>query len=75
MKVNDSLKNKSKRWKGLLKHNADEVDCLHCKYTRAEQSVPTKDFKAWDKKSGTVKTVTEITIKYGRHDDVIGWTF
>ncbi len=59
------------------------VNCDHCKYKRAWDSVPQKDFKVNDDiidKNGKVtkkqtKTVKEITLVRGSIEDVVGWTW
>jgi hypothetical protein len=83
MKVNGLIENP--KWKRVLvctcKGKIDE--CLHCKYTNCESSIPTKDFKieepVLDKDGKIIKTITrtikKINIVNGSHDDVIGWNF
>ena len=83
MKVNNLISNP--KWKKVLVCTCKEkIDlCLHCKYSKALESIPTKDFKieepSFDKNGKIIKTVTrtvkEITIVNGSHDDVIGWNF
>ena len=70
----DRLKNKEKKWKKLIVHNSDAVDCLHCKYTEREKSIPNKEFKIKNRK-GVDVPINKITLVYGRHDDVVGWSF
>jgi len=56
---------------------------LHCKYSKALESVPKENFKVNDDvldKNGKVtkkqtRIVKEITILKGSHDDVIAWTY
>jgi len=83
MKVNNLINNP--KWKKVLvctcKGKINE--CLHCKYSKAEKSVPKENFKVNDDlfdKNGKVskkqtRTVKEISLIIGSHDDVIGWNF
>ena len=83
MKVNNLEKNP--KWKKVLVCTCEgKIDeCNHCKYTKAEKSIPSKDFKiqesVLDKNGKTIKTTTrtvkEITLKIGSHGDVMGWAF
>jgi hypothetical protein len=55
-------------------------ECIHCKYTLAFESIPSKNFKVnrpTKEKPEIEKmvTITEITLQIGRHGDVIGWSF
>lgn len=74
LEVVDKLKGQEKKWKKFIKHIDSDIDCLHCKYTEREKSIPNKEFKIKNIKGADV-TVKKITIMYGRHDDVVGWTF
>jgi hypothetical protein len=67
MKVLNRINNP--RWKKFIKHDEQNIDCLHCRYEKALESVPTKDFEV----EGHI--ISSITITYGRHDDVIGWSY
>jgi hypothetical protein len=91
MKVNGLIKNP--KWKKILVCTCKgKIDlCDHCKYSKAEQSIPSKDFsiivneikesvgKTIGSKPTTTTTKTkiikEITLKIGSRDDVIGWEF
>jgi len=85
MKINNLVKNP--RWKisnpkCTCKGKLD--DCIHCKYSKAEQSIPTENFKmiesVYDKDGKRTakkltKTISEINIITGSHQDVQGWTW
>jgi len=83
MKVNGLIDNP--KWKSVLVCTCEgKIDlCLHCKYSKALESVPSENFKVNDDirdKNGKVtkkqtKIIKEITIVKGSHDDVIGWNF
>jgi hypothetical protein len=88
LKVNNLPSNP--HWKKVLSctcHGKELELCQHCKYSACEKSIPSNDFKvkeikkSIDKKTGkiamveTSRTVKEITIVKGKHDDVIGWFF
>jgi len=76
---------KDPKWKKILVCTCEgKIDlCNHCKYTKAEKSIPSKDFKIqqsiFDKNGKIIKTVSktikEVTIVRGSHDDIIGWNF
>jgi|TARA_R110000787_G_scaffold209412_1_gene319437 hypothetical protein len=62
----------------------EKIDCIHCKYQKAEDSIPKSDFKinyrVKDKKgndTGVIKsrTVSKVTIVRGSHEDVIGFNY
>jgi len=77
MIVQDKVNSKNLRWKIL---ECDKgLDCLHCKYERAEKSIPKENFivKRFDKsgKSLPDRLVKEIRVIRGRHDDAVGWFF
>jgi len=84
MKVNNLIKGIPK-WKKVLVCTCEgKIDlCNHCKYTKAEQSIPSKDFKVSNDvmdKNGKVtkkqtRIVKQITILYGSRQDVQGWIF
>jgi len=82
MKVNGLVDNP--KWKLLVCTCQGKLDlCLHCKYTKALESVPKENFKVNDDvldKNGKVtkkqtRIVKEITIVKGSHDDVIGFLY
>ena len=58
--------------KGIVMEEHPVKTCLHCQYTIAENSIPKSEFTVKDSK-GKSKTITEITLKHGSHDDCIGW--
>tara|TARA_Y100001938_G_C8014182_1_gene391668 strand:- start:240 stop:491 length:252 start_codon:yes stop_codon:yes gene_type:complete len=67
------------KWKNHVKHEVNNLDCLHCIYTERENSIPSQPFQAPEfndegEQIGT-KTVNTITIDYGSHDDVRGWSW
>jgi len=72
------IKNKKEkcRWKDCLTCTCKGKleKCLHCKYTEAENSVPKENFIFTDK-DGNERLVKEVTIHYGKDDDVIGWVY
>ena len=43
MKLNKEIKNP--KWKLYFKHEPNNIDCKHCKYQKAEDSIPTEDFE------------------------------
>ena len=65
------------KWKQFIKHEPNNIDCLHCKYQKAEDSIPSEDFQVNDYDENGLpdgtKTISEITIDYGEHEDVRGW--
>jgi hypothetical protein len=73
----------SPKWKKSIPHDNKSIECIHCKYQKAEDSIPRKEFKInipiinkLGKEIGvSVKTVKEVTIVRGSHDDIIGWKF
>ena len=71
----DTMKGKGKAYQEIShKHNGspsrlEMVQCERCRYDRAENSIPKKEFKHLG------KTVTKITIHRGRLDDCIWWSF
>lgn len=65
-------------------HKYPLIDCVHCHYQEAEDSLPKKDFKIIEKvydkdgkDTGKTKTkiIKEITIVRGKHDDIQGWIY
>jgi len=85
MKVNDPFKGKIlaytriKHAHKLIAEPDFDPDCLRCKFDKSESSKPDKDFTVKDfKADGTPrpdKIVKEITLKRGRYDDLIGWSW
>ena len=77
--ANLKIKDKSKKpdnmakWK-KFKHEPENIDCLHCKFQQAEDSIPIEEFTKLDEEGKQV-TVKEITIIRGSKDDVLGWVF
>lgn len=69
-KVEDNKTNL--QWKNFKHIDAD--DCPHCKFTIAENSIPTNEFEFKDKLGNPV-IVTEIKIIRGKYGDCIGWVF
>jgi hypothetical protein len=70
--------------KGDITHSYPLTKCDSCKFRKAWQSVPQKDFTVNDdiidiKTDKIIKkqtrTVQEITLVRGSFEDVIGWTF
>lgn len=54
--------------------DATDPDCLKCKFTIQEDSIPKKQFNITDRK-GTIIKITRITLHRGRFNDCIGWSF
>lgn len=75
LKINDKGKkpDSEAKWK-KLKHDGTNLDCLHCKYTTAEESIPTEEFES-HYPDGSTKTIKEIKVVRGKHDDAIGWIY
>jgi len=78
MKVIGLIKNP--KWKKFLKHDELDINCNHCKFQEAEDSIPKENFvykKIKDSKSKSVISVTvkEISIVTGSQDEVIGWNY
>lgn len=74
----DDKKKESPIWK-RLKHDPKDIHCLHCKYKKAEDSIPKKSFKV-KRRDGNGnplpdKTINKIKVIRGNDDDVIGWVF
>jgi len=64
------------KWKEFIKHEPNNIDCLHCKYQKAEDSIPKEDFtvnKFDEEGNSTPLTISEITLDYGEHENVKGW--
>jgi len=72
-KIKESRGSDGLKWEKLA-HNPDSMDCLHCKYTEREDSIPKDKFTVKEFGGGT-KTISQIEIVRGRHDDCIGWKF
>lgn len=73
---------KKLKWK-KLKHDPENIECLHCKYEEAENSLENHIATSNDDDTMTVKDENNIdkivtrgktTILRGKHDDVIGWS-
>jgi len=62
------------RWKECLKCTCEGQlkECLHCKYTKRENSIPKENFTVKDK-DGNDHLITEITVVVGEDGDIIGW--
>ena len=76
MKILNEIKNP--RWKKFFKCEPNNIDCIHCKYTEQEKSIPKTDFQHISiDEDGNKKQITikEITLVYGKHEDVVGWKF
>ena len=80
LKVNGKIKNP--KWK-VLKCKCHETDlelkhpfvtCLHCQFTERENSCPTEIFERKNIEGKIIK-VKEITLTYGKLDDLIGWSW
>ena len=54
--------------------DSTDPDCLKCKFTRQENSIPKKRFIIKDRKGNDVNIV-KITLHRGRFDDCMGWSF
>ena len=56
MKLNNEIKNP--KWKNFFQHDANDIDCKHCKFQRAADSIPKEDFTVNEsiiKDDGTVE--------------------
>jgi len=87
MKVIGLIKNP--KWKKFLKHDELDINCNHCKFQEAEDSIPFQEAedsipkenfvykKIKDNKSKSIISVTvkEISIVTGSQDEVIGWNY
>ncbi len=76
IKISNPEKLDNPRWKEFIKHEPNNIDCQHCKYANAENSIPKKEFTVMEQDENDVlksRVVKEIKIKYGSHDDVEGW--
>lgn len=71
-KITDINKKPDARWK-KFKHDDDNPDCQHCKFDRAEKSIPVDEFEI--KFKGVTQIIKEITVVRGRFDDCIGWKY
>lgn len=67
---------KDPKWKKYFKHN-DKIDCKHCKFQKAEDSIPREDFEftTTDQKTKekTTVTVSQITLDYDDYECIRGW--
>ena len=73
------LKDKPK-WRDILVEdcNGKLEECLHCRYSKAEKSIPKTNFTVMEKDENgneVLRTISEIKIIRGSHDDIIGWSF
>jgi hypothetical protein len=83
MKINkdDSKKKADDKaiWKTKFKHDVNNPNCEHCKFGKAENSIPSESFIITDEdKNGKTlpnKTITQIKIHRGRYDECVGWSF
>jgi len=83
LKVNGLIENP--KWKnfGCTCQKIELSLCTHCRYEIAEKSIPSKDFKiqehTFDKNGKITKTTTrtikEISLVIGSHDDVVAWSW
>ena len=81
MKINNMINNP--KWKKFFKHNSKNINCQHCKYEKAIDSIPKVDFiikvrnNPMSKTDFSTKnrTISEVTLIIGSHDDIIGWKF
>ena len=77
MKLNKEIKNP--KWKLYFKHEPNNIDCKHCKYQKAEDSIPTEDFEIRETdpetNETTTRTITEITLDYDDNECVRGWSW
>jgi len=80
-KIIDVLKDEPKRYESI-QHKEDDLDCLHCKFEKGEQSLTDKinSMKNTDTtkhfvegKGVTTKAFKKLVVKRGKYDDVIGW--
>ena len=76
-KITDTKKSLDEFIYRKIKHDAEDIDCLHCKYERSEQSLKDKieSMKVTDtiKTDAGVKTFVQMEVYRGRYDDVMGW--
>ena len=76
MKISNEILNP--KWKEFIKHEPNNIDCTHCKYTSQEGSIPRTDFKVnIPAENGDMKetTITQIILVNGKHEDVMGWKY
>ena len=77
MKLNKEIKNP--KWKNFFKHDANNIDCKHCKFQKAEDSIPQEDFeiKETDPETNetTTRIISEITLDYDDYECVRGWVW
>ena len=76
-KVEDKDKS-NVQWK-QFKHKGLKADCQHCKFNKAEDSIPENEFTVRKRDSNGKdigpRVVKEITIFRGRYGDCIGWFY
>ena len=86
MKVNGLMANEKIRWRKVLVCTCSGKleKCQFCRYEIAEKSIPKENFVIKEskvdkkgKQTGEMisRTIKEITIIRGDHDDVIAWKF
>jgi len=78
IKISNPEKLDNPRWKEFIKCDPNDIDCLYCKYQKAEDSIPKQSFTIMEQDENDVlksRVVKEIKIKYGSHDDVEGWSW
>lgn len=67
------------KWKHFFKHEPNNIDCKHCKFQNAEDSIPREDFefKETDPETNetTTRTISEITLDYDDYECVRGWSW
>lgn len=68
---------KNPKWKKYFKHKENDIDCKHCRFQKADDSIPRKDFKftTIDKKTKkkTTVNVSQVTLDYDDNDCIKGW--
>ena len=77
MNITNEIENP--KWKNFFKHDANIIDCKHCKFQNAEDSIPKEDFefKETDPEPNetTTRTISEITLDYDDNECVRGWSW
>jgi len=69
----DDLKKSNPQYNKLKCDNS--LECEHCLFQKAEDSIPTKAFKIYDSKLKKEIIIKKIKISRGRYDDCMGWQF
>lgn len=76
-KINDKDKN-NLQWK-KFKHGGMAADCQHCKFLKAENSIPKDEWIVKRRnRPGTPlipETIKEIKVIRGRYGDCVGWKY